>query len=375
MNSITQLLAGGFLVSLVLGGAAQASRFCPQGGLREAVLEGRPQRLAAYFAATGFALLAVAGLQWLLQQGLQPSHPPYRSQQFPWGRYALGGLLFGSGMVLARGCPLRTLVLSAQGSVQALLSLGAMSVAAFAMTSSFVFNDWIAPWIVRLNLDLGRWGWRSQGLDALLGLHGWQARALLGLALGALVLVLAARASAGEWRRLRWAGSALIGLTVAAGYWLTAGPIGARAATDAAFMSQPPDGMGVQSFSFAGPLSDLAHFAMHAHAQTFTFGVVLVLGTFLGAAISAVVRRELRMQLPRAPRELALRLLGAMMTGAGAVLGLGCTVGHGLSGLAVLSMGSALGLACIFLGAMGTVWIESRLGAKAPVGLRTEWES
>ncbi len=375
MNSITQLLAGGFLVSLVLGGAAQASRFCPQGGLREAVLEGRPQRLAAYFAATGFALLAVAGLQWLLQQGLQPSHPPYRSQQFPWGRYALGGLLFGSGIVLARGCPLRTLVLSAQGSVQALLSLGAMSVAAFAMTSSFVFNDWIAPWIVRLNLDLGRWGWRSQGLDALLGLHGWQARALLGLALGALVLVLAARASAGEWRRLRWAGSALIGLTVAAGYWLTAGPIGTRAANDAAFMSQPPGGMGVQSFSFAGPLSDLAHFAMHAHAQTFTFGVVLVLGTFVGALMSAVAHREFRVQLPRVPRELTLRLLGAMMTGAGAVLGLGCTVGNGLSGLAVLSMGSALGLACIFLGAMGTIWIESRCGAKAPVGLRMEWES
>ncbi len=375
MNSITQLLAGGFLVSLVLGGAAQASRFCPQGGLREAVLEGRPQRLAAYFAATGFALLAVAGLQWLLQQGLQPSHPPYRSQQFPWGRYALGGLLFGSGMLLARGCPLRTLVLSAQGSVQALLSLGAMSVAAFAMSSSFVFNDWIAPWIVRLNLDLGRWGWRSQGLDALLGLHGWQARALLGLALGALVLVLAARASAGEWRRLRWAGSALIGLTVAAGYWLTAGPIGTRAANDAAFMSQPPGGMGVQSFSFAGPLSDLAHFAMHAHAQTFTFGVVLVLGTFVGALMSAVAHREFRVQLPRVPRELTLRLLGAMMTGAGAVLGLGCTVGNGLSGLAVLSMGSALGLACIFLGAMGTIWIESRCGAKAPVGLRMEWES
>ena len=374
MNSITQLLAGAFLVSLVLGGAAQASRFCPQGGLREALLERRPQRLAAYFAATGFALLAVAGLQWLLHQGLQPSHPPYRSAQFPWGRYVLGGLLFGSGMVLARGCPLRTLVRSAQGSVQALLSLGAMSVAAFAMTSGFVFNDWIAPWIVRLNVDLGRWGWQSQGLDALLGLHGWQARALLGLALGALVLLLAARASAGDGQRLRWVGSALIGLAVAAGYWLTAGPIGARAANDAAFMSQPPDGMGVQSFSFAGPLSDLAHFAMHARAQTFTFGVVLVLGTFLGALMSAVARREFRVQLPRAPRELALRLLGALMTGAGAVLGLGCTVGHGLSGVAVLSLGSALGLACIFAGAIGTIWIESRLDAKALVRLAVKSE-
>ena len=374
MNSITQLLAGGFLVSLVLGGAAQATQFCPQGGLREAVLEGRPQRLAAYFAATGFALLAVAGLQWLLQQGLQPAHPPYRSQQFPWGRYVLGGLLFGSGMVLARGCPLRTLVRSAQGSVPALLSLGAMSLAAFAMTSGFVFNDWIAPWIVRLNVDLGRWGWQSQGLDSLLGLHSWQARALLGLALGALVLVIAARASAGDGRRRRWAGSALIGLAVAAGYWLTAGPIGARAANDAAFMSQPPDGMGVQSFSFAGPLSDLAHFAMHARAQTFTFGVVLVLGAFLGALMSAVARREFRVQLPRASRELALRLLGALVTGAGAVLGLGCTVGHGLSGVAVLSLGSALGLACIFLGAMGTIWIETRRDAKALLGLAVESE-
>lgn len=374
MNSITQLLAGGFLVSLVLGGAAQASQFCPQGGLREAVLEGRPQRLAAYFAATGFALLAVAGLQWLLQQGLQPSHPPYLSQQFPCGRYVLGGLLFGSGMVLARGCPLRTLVRSAQGSVQALLALGAMSLAAFAMTSGFVFNDWIAPWILRLSLNLGRWGWQSQGLGALLGLHGWQARALLGLALGALVLVLAARASTGDGRRLRWVGSALIGLMVAAGYWLTAGPIGTSAANDAAFMTQPPDGMGVQSFSFAGPLSDLAHFTMDARAQTFTFGVVLVFGTFIGALMSAVARREFSVQLPRAPRELALRLLGALMTGAGAVLGLGCTVGHGLSGLAVLSLGSALGLACIFLGAMGTIWIESRRDVKALLGLAVESE-
>ncbi len=53
---------------------------------------------------------------------------------------------------------------------------------------------------------------------------------------------------------------------VAAGDWLTVGPIGTRATNDAAFMSQHPDGMGVQSFSFAGPLSDLAHFAMHAYA-------------------------------------------------------------------------------------------------------------
>ena len=359
MNSIPQLLLGGFIVSVVLGASAQASQFCPQGGLREVMLENKPQRLAAYFAAIGFAMVAVAGLQWLLHQGVQPSRPPYRSAQFPWGRYVLGGLLFGSGMVLARGCPLRTLVRSAEGSMLALLSLGAMSIAAFATTSTLVFNDWIGPWIVHLNLDLAHWGWQSQGLDAALGLHGRIARSLLGLALGSLVLALAARGASGAGQRMRWIGSALIGLMVAAGYWLTAGPIGEHAAGEAAFMSQPPDGMGVQSFSFAGPLSDMAHFVMHAHAQTFSFGVVLVLGTLIGAAASAIARGEFRIQVQFALRELIPRLLGSLMTGAGAVLGLGCTVGHGLSGLSALSLGSALGLACIFLGAWATIRAES----------------
>ena len=49
------------------------------------------------------------------------------------------------------------------------------------------------------------------------------------------------------------------------------------------------------------------------------------------------------------------------MTGAGAVLGLGCTVGHGLSGVAVLSLGSIMALVAIFAGA----WATIRLGAPA----------
>ena len=363
MTSIDQLLWGGFAVSVVFGAAAQASQFCPQGGLREAMLESRPARLAAYFAAIGIALVGVAVVQLVLGHAVEPSHPAYRSVQLAWGRYVLGGLLFGAGMVLARGCPLRTLVRSAQGSLPAVLSLIAMGVAAFAMTSTFVFNDWVAPWIGRLSVDLGRWGWRSQGLDAAIGLHGLAARSLLGAAMGAAVLATAAGALRGRAHRIQWIGAAMIGLMVAAGYALTAGPMGTHAADDAAFMSQPPDGLGVQSLSFAGPLSDAARFAMHAQTQTFTLGVALLLGTFLGAAVAALVRREFRLQGPQGPRALAIQLAGALMTGAGAVLGLGCTVGHGLSGLSVLSLGSALGLASIFAGAWVTIRITSRFAA------------
>ena len=51
MNSIPQLLVGGFIVSLVFGASAQAPQFCPQGRLREVMLANKPQRLSAYFAA------------------------------------------------------------------------------------------------------------------------------------------------------------------------------------------------------------------------------------------------------------------------------------------------------------------------------------
>ena len=44
---------------------------------------------------------------------------------------------------------------------------------------------------------------------------------------------------------------------------------------------------------------------------------------------------------------------------AGAVIGLGCTVGHGLSGIAALSLGSLLSLPAIFAGATLAVWLES----------------
>jgi hypothetical protein len=147
---------------------------------------------------------------------------------------------------------------------------------------------------------------------------------------------------------------------IAAGYALTGGPIGMRAADEATFMSEPPEGMGVQSFSYAGPLSDAVHFLLQPKAQTFSFGVVALLGTILGAFVSAAVRREFQFgRLPAGARPIR-QIIGAGLCGAGAVIGLGCTVGHGLSGLAVLSAGSLLGLASIFTGAVLVLWLEAR---------------
>jgi len=60
MTAITELLIGAFAAAAVLSAAAQSTGFCPQGGLRETLLERKPTRLAAYGVAVGAALVAVA---------------------------------------------------------------------------------------------------------------------------------------------------------------------------------------------------------------------------------------------------------------------------------------------------------------------------
>lgn len=47
---------------------------------------------------------------------------------------------------------------------------------------------------------------------------------------------------------------------------------------------------------------------------------------------------------------LGLSIAGALLMGVGGIIALGCTIGHGLSGLSLLSLGSLLSLVAIAAG-------------------------
>lgn len=358
MTAYQQLLLGGFAAAFVVGVAAQASSFCPQGGLREAMLQARPTRLAAYAVAMAAALFGVAALQAMLGHAVTPARPPYLAPVLPWGRLIFGGLLFGAGMALARGCPLRTAMRLGQGSLWALVLLLVMAGAAYLLSRTALFDRGVAPWLLPLSLDLRKWNISGQGLDAILGWSSPGARITLAAGLGVLILLLAKRGLPWQSNRTEWIAGAAIGLMVAVGYALTAGPIGTRAFDEASFMSEPPEGLGIQSFSYAGPLGDAVHFAMRPSATTFTLSVMILVATIAGALMSAVTRREFRLQGFASAAHPVRQLAGAALTGAGAVIGLGCTVGHGLSGISVLSLGSMVALLSIFVGAGLVVWLE-----------------
>lgn len=364
VTPVLSLLIAVFAAAVVLGAVGQASRFCLQGGLREAVKGESPVRLLTFVGAVGVALFAVALFQWVAGQALAPARPPSLSPNFAWGRYLAGGLVFGIGMMVARGCPMRLTVRAAQGGVSAGLLLVVMAASAYAFTRTGLFDAWVAPWLGATTIDLRGFGRATQGLDAVLGLGGLGGRVVLGGVLGLALMVLVARALPPLRHRMAWAAAGIIGLLVAVGYGLTSSAIGQAAIEEASFMDQPVEGLGVQSITFAGPLSDAVHFSLRPGQPTFSIGVVLLLGTLVGALGAALVRREFRLQPLPPAGVLARQAVGAVLAGAGAVIGLGCTVGHGLSGLAVLSLGSLLAMAATLAGALLVLRLEALLQAR-----------
>lgn len=113
---------------LIVGGLAQRSRLCMVGGIRDVVL------FKDAHLITGFAAIFVAALVGNLLTGnfrLGFSGQPVAHTDWLWN--FLGMLLAGLGSVLLGGCPLRQIVLAAEGNIDSAITfLGMLLGAAFA---------------------------------------------------------------------------------------------------------------------------------------------------------------------------------------------------------------------------------------------------
>lgn len=151
-------LLGCFLVFF-----AQRSRFC----LRAAVIEFWHRRFGEKLSIWLLAFsAAVIGVQLLiLAGGLDTSAARQIAARGSLSGALVGGLLFGAGMILTRGCASRLLVLSANGNLRALLS-GLI----FAVTAQAALGGGLAPlraeisgWVTieggSLETCSLRWGW------------------------------------------------------------------------------------------------------------------------------------------------------------------------------------------------------------------------
>lgn len=341
---------GGLALGLLLGAVGQATRFCVRGAIADWVAFRGPGRLVSWLLAIAVGAICV---QALVSAGLlDAGRTIYWSERFPWLSYLVGGLLFGYGMILAGGCPQRCLVKAGQGNLKAAATLIVVAIAAL-MTLRGAFAPLRVGALDAVGVTLAG----PQDLGAVLGrtfsISPQGLRWALTSALAAAVFVLAwrvrARISTGHW-----VGGVLVGLLLGAAFFLT-GSIG--------FLPEHPETLeaawlGTQSkrpeaLSFSAPMGHaLDLLTMWSDRATVaTFGVTLSLGVLLGAFVTARVRGDFRLESFRGPRELGEHFAGALLMGFGGITALGCSVGNGVTGIAMLSSGAVLALAGISLGA------------------------
>lgn len=268
----TAALAG-LLVGIFFGVAAQRSAFC----LRAATVEfarGRlGPRMAVWLLTFSSAVVWVQAVR--LQGLLDPQEARMMAVTGSISGAILGGLIFGAGMVLSRGCPGRLLVLAATGNLRAILS-GLL----FAVTAQMTLHGWLAGTRSHLAQLWITHDGRNIDLIAALGLPGWTGLAA-GVLCAAAALVLAWRNRIAPGILIFGAG---VGVTVAIGYFLT------YRLSQVAFDPVP-----VASVTFTGPSANTL-MAMLAPFEGWSFDIGLVPGVFAGSLLGAWIGGALRFQ-------------------------------------------------------------------------------
>ncbi len=337
------LLLAGLLVGLVFGVAAQRSRFC----LRAAVVEFSRGRLGPRTAV--WLLCFSTALFWTQAAGLAGlvdlSTSRWLGQVSSLSGAVIGGLVFGVGMVLSRGCPGRLLVLGATGNLRAILS-GLV----FVVSAQVTLRGVVAP--VRQQLaTLSVTDGPARNLATLGGLPDWTGFALGCLfTLGALWI---ARANQVGPRVLVFGSG--VGFAAALAWFLT---------YQLSQMTFEPTS--VESLSFSGPSADMLMFVLLPDGGI-DFDIGLVPGVFLGSFLAALAAGELAWQGWEGARAMQRYLLGAVLMGFGAMLAGGCSIGAGVSGGSTLAVTAWVALAAMWLGGtLADQLVDRRAAAMAP---------
>ncbi len=328
-----------FAGGLLFGAVVQRTHFCTMGAIADLVLFQDWRRMRAWLLAMGIAILGSQILDFFGHVELSGSL--YRASDVLWLGALLGGGLFGFGMTLTGGCGSRNVVRFGAGNLKSLVVLLVMGVVGY-----MTMNGLLA--LPRLQLEaIGGIASTDQGLVSGLGLGGSAALAL-SMIIAVPLLVFCFKDKKFRKSPRDMAAGLVLGSLIPFG-WLVTGMLGADD-----FEPVP-----LASFSFVAPVSRGLIYLMTFPSATISFGIAAVGGVLLGAFIAARLSGDFRIEGFAGLDDLVRHLIGAAMMGIGGVLGLGCTIGQGMTGLSTLAAGSFLTVGAIIVGGIfGVRYLE-----------------
>lgn len=357
-----QVLAAVFVVAAVLGAVVNKTNFCTMGAVSDWVNMGDRGRMRAWLLAMAVAMAGVTGMEaaGMISLGGE-TFPPYRTANFGWLRYIVGGLLFGIGMTLGSGCGNKTLVRVGGGNLKSLVVLAIAAVMAYLMLWTPFYENLFHPWVSATTIDLAKHGVNSQELGAVIaGVSGLQPSRAFNAAVGGVialclfVYVFSSSEFRGSFDNLL--GGAVVGLAVLAGWYITGGPLGQAWKEYAEFATQVPSRVQVQSYTFISPMGDLIHYLRSpGNLALVNFGVVALTGVIAGSFVYALATRSFRIEWFVSAKDFTSHAAGGALMGVGGVLSMGCTVGQAITGMSTVALGALLTFLAIVAGAAATM--------------------
>ncbi len=323
----TKALAG-VVVGVVFGVAAQRSRFC----LRATTVEFSRGHIGP---RTSVWLLTFATALFWTQFAIYFNYVDLTEARIlaipgSISGAVIGGLIFGAGMVMARGCSGRLLVLAATGNLRAVIS-GLV----FAVFAQMSLHGLLSPLRNSLASLWTTPGGRNVNLLDALGLPGGFGM-LLGIAFALYAIYVAYKNRVGYSTLIFGAG---VGFSVALGWFATF-----------TLASNSFDPTSIESLTFTGPSANTLMFFLKTN-PVLTFAIGLVPGVFLGAFLAALFTRELKLQGFESGASMRRYLTGAAFMGFGGMLAGGCAIGNGVTGTSVFSLTAWIALFFFWVGA------------------------
>jgi uncharacterized membrane protein YedE/YeeE len=334
----------GLLTGAVFGVAAQRSRFCLRAATVEFARGNLGPKVSVWLLAFSTALVWVQGARLLGLFRIEDAR--MMAVAGSWSGAVIGGLMFGAGMVLARGCSGRLLVLAATGNLRAVIS-GLI----FAVVAQMSLHGWLAPlrsWLAAL--------WVTPGGTNVNLLHAFGLTDTAGLGIGVaialLAFVLVRRNGVGLPVMVFASG---VGFAVALGWVLT------FRLAQVAF-----EPMAVTSATFSGPSANTLMFFL-TEGPALDFDIGLIPGVFIGALVAAAWGRELKFQGFEGEGQMRRSMTGAALMGFGAMLAGGCAIGAGVTGGSIFVATAWLALFCMWVGAGVTDLLVDQAGLRRQV--------
>ncbi|MCG8480843.1 MAG: YeeE/YedE family protein [Spirochaetales bacterium] len=321
-------VAGGVTLGIALGWVLQRGGFCMNTAFRSILFGEDRSTLKAWCLVL---LINIPSVTLLTDLGfLRPQTTP-----FFWPALIIGGLLFGLGMVLAGGCASGTYYRAGRGMLGSWGALVGFIFGTAAMDGGALGD---VQRVLRTPVIDVRG--REATLFNLFGVESvwgrWTVVTLLMIPIVVYLIKAPTQKFVIGWS---WKKTGLSVGLLALATWMLSALVGRDF-----------------GLSFTQPSAAFARLVVDGDGSGVGLPLYLLLGVPLGAYLSATAHGEAGWRLPE-PQSFVRQTGGGLVMGLGASLAGGCNIGHGISGIATLGVGSITGVVSIMAGC----WIMTAL--------------